>query len=125
MNQALFNTVSNKDYLGYTSSKLDLKKVGNFLDLGKNDISKATGQRKDSIRYDARMPHELQERLEEIGNIINLTASYFGGDLIKTSTWFKTPNPLLGDVSPRDMIRYGRYDKLRKFILNAIAGNNP
>ena len=124
MNTALFNTVSNKDYLGFTSSTADLKEVANFLDFSKNDISKATGQRKDSIRYD-RMPHELQERLEEIGNIINLTASFFEGDLRKTALWFKTPNPLLGDVSPRDMIRYGRYDKLRKFILNALAGNNP
>lgn len=125
MSHALFNTVSDKDYLGYTSSPSDLKRIGSFLGLGKNDISKATGQPKDSIRYDARMPHEFQERLEEIGNIINLTASLFGGDLKKTSTWFKTQNPLLGDISPIDMIRYGRYDKLRKFILNAKAGNNP
>lgn len=125
MGQALFNTVSDKDYLGYTASVADLKKIGLFLDLGKNDLSKATGQKKDSIRYDTRMPHELQERLEEIGNIINLTASFFEGDLKKTAIWFKTANPLLGDVSPRDMIRYGRYDKLRKFILNAIAGIKP
>ena len=125
MNPALFNTVPKNDYLDYNSSISALKKVSEFLDLSKNDISKATGQKKESIRYDARMPHELKTRLEEIGNIINLTASFFEGDLNKTAIWFKTPNPLLGDVSPRDMIRYGRYEKLRKFILNAIDGNNP
>lgn len=125
MNIALFNTVSKKDYLDYTSSSSDLKKVVKFLELTSNDVSKATGQRKDTIRYDERISHELQERLEEIGNIINLTASFFDGDLKKTSIWFKTKNPLLGDVSPRDMIRYGRYDKLQKFIFNALDGNRP
>jgi len=34
--------------------------------------------------------------------------------------WFKARNPLLGDVSPRDMIRLGRYEKLRKFIISAM-----
>ena len=27
---------------------------------------------------------------------------------------------MLGDVSPRDMIRLGRYERLRKFIINAM-----
>ena len=27
---------------------------------------------------------------------------------------------MLGDVSPRDMIRLGRYERLRKFIINAL-----
>ena len=124
MSVALFQTVPN-DYLGYTDSKEDVKKVVKFLDLHRNEVSKATGQQKDTIRYDAKMPHELQKRLEEIGNIINLTASFFHGDMNKTLIWFKTKNPLLGDLSPREMICYGRYDKLRKFILNALAGIKP
>ena|SRR3990167_4290181 len=123
MSSPLFNTVSREDYIGYTEA--GVKEVVNFLELHKNEVSKATGQRKDAIRYDTRMSNELQERLEEIGNIINLTASFFNGDLKKTSIWFKTKNPLLGDISPKEMICYGRYDKLRKFILNAIAGNKP
>lgn len=123
MRAQLFNTVSDQDYIHYTTS--GVKRVVDFLHLHKNDVSKATGQKKDSIRYDNRMPHELRERLEEIGNIINLTATFFNGDLKKTSLWFKTNNPLLGDISPREMIRHGRYEKLRKFILNAIAGNKP
>jgi hypothetical protein len=40
--------------------------------------------------------------------------------------WFKTRNPLLGDISPRDMIRLGRFERLRKFIINAaIKKNRP
>jgi hypothetical protein len=37
--------------------------------------------------------------------------------------WFQTKNPLLGNISPRDMIRYGRYEKLRRFIMNALEDN--
>jgi hypothetical protein len=37
--------------------------------------------------------------------------------------WFKVPNPLLGDVAPRDMIRFGRYKKLLKFIQSALEEN--
>jgi len=37
--------------------------------------------------------------------------------------WFRLPNPLLGDVSPRDMIRYGRYAKLQEFVMDALAEN--
>lgn len=123
MSAQLFNTVSKEDYIGF--NKTGVKEVVKFLGLHKNDVSKATGQVKDNIRYDARMPRELKERLEEIGNIINLTATFFEGDLKKTSIWFTTKNPLLGDIAPRDMICYGRYEKLRKFILNAVSGNKP
>ena len=118
----LFNTVS-KDFIGFHES--GVKNVVEFLDFHKKDVSKATGQATNSIRYDDRMPRELKERLEEIGNIINLTAGFFDGDLNKTTLWFNTKNPLLGDISPKDMIAYGRYEKLRKFILNAISGIKP
>jgi hypothetical protein len=30
---------------------------------------------------------------------------------------------MLGDLSPRDMIRLGRFTKLQAFILNARKGN--
>lgn len=38
----------------------------------------------------------------------------------KALTWFKTPNPLLGDVRPIDMIRSGRGEKLCKWIDQTI-----
>ena len=34
-------------------------------------------------------------------------------------------NPLLGDISPRDMIRLGRFERLRKFIINAVLKQTP
>ena len=40
----------------------------------------------------------------------------FGEDINKARGWFNTPNPLLGGVSPLDMIILGRGEKLEKFI---------
>jgi hypothetical protein len=45
------------------------------------------------------------------------------GDVRKTVLWLTLPNPMLGNVSPRDMIRFGRYKRLSKFIANALSEN--
>jgi hypothetical protein len=74
-----------------------------------------------SVRFDDDMPVSVRERLQEIANTINLVARFFGGDADKTGTWFKTRNPLLGDISPRGMICLGRFQRLRKFIWLAMG----
>ncbi len=117
----IFATVPKHDYIGMNDPKHSV----DFLDFQKSDVSKATGQPQSSIRYDDRMPKEVKQRILEISTIINIVAEFFEGDLAKTKLWFDTDNPLLGNMSPRDMIRYGRYKKLRKFIYNAIYGNLP
>ncbi len=76
-----------------------------------------------SVRYDEKIPTELHERIKEWAILLNLVAEHFKGDATKTTLWFTTPNPLLGNISPRDMIRFGRYKKLFKFIFNALAEN--
>lgn len=48
-----------------------------------------------------------------------MVAEYSEGDTEKTSLWFRTPNPMLGNISPRDMIRIGRTTRLRKFVTEA------
>jgi uncharacterized protein (DUF2384 family) len=68
------------------------------------------------------MPRELQDRLLEWAVALSLVAQFFK-DEQKTVLWFKTPNPLLGDMTPRDMIRVGRFRKLRRFIQNALSEN--
>jgi len=55
-----------------------------------------------------------------IANTISLVAQFFEEDSVKTALWFKTRNPLLGDSSPRDMIRRGNFEKLRRFVLAAV-----
>jgi uncharacterized protein (DUF2384 family) len=70
------------------------------------------------------MPKELQERLMEWAVALNLVAQFFN-DEQKTVLWFRTPNPLLGDMTPRDMIRVGRFRKLVRFIQTALSENEP
>jgi hypothetical protein len=74
-----------------------------------------------SVRFDGAMPEPLRERMQEIAITINLVAKVFEGNADKTIAWFQTRNPLLGDISPRDMIRLGRFERLRKFIMQAMT----
>ncbi len=120
----IYDTVANNDFIGVNQPK-GAEKVVDFLDFKKNDIAKATGLAKTSIRFDNRMPKELKTRLMEIGNIINIVVEQFNGDIKKAELWFNTKNPMLGNMSPIDMIKFGRYEKLQKFIFNARSGNLP
>ncbi len=60
---------------------------------------------------------------DELTVLCEQVIGFFEGDVAKTALWFRLPNPLLGDLSPRDMIRYGRYGKLKEFVLEALAEN--
>lgn len=119
-----FDTVAGQDYLGfYEGDSLKYNAVIGGLRFTRDDVAKATRISSGSIRYDQKMPKVLQDRIEEWAVLLNIVAEHFNGDRRRTYTWFTTSNPLLGDMTPRDMIRFGRYQKLRKFILNAIAEN--
>lgn len=115
----IFKNMPYHDYLGILNADNPSKKVVEFLKLNKADVAKA------SIRYDNKIPEELLQRLQEIGVVCDLVADYFKGDIKKTALWFQISNPALGNISPRDMIRCGRYKKLIRFVQNAFAGNNP
>ena len=117
---ALFKNVHQSDPLRFWSNHgLNYKRVTDFLDLNTSELSKIGGVSKQSVRLDERIPQALRDRLEQIANICALVAEYFEGDIEKTALWLKMPNPMLGDISPRDMIRYGRYKRLMKFIADA------
>jgi hypothetical protein len=117
---SLFDTVPD-DIMNFgRGDSFDARRVSTFLNLKKADVSHLASVSAASVRYDHLIPAVVRERLEEIASTINLVAKQFGGDLDKTAAWFKAKNPLLGDVSPRDMIRLGRYDRLRRFIINAM-----
>jgi len=77
------------------------------------------------VRFDSRIPAELRERLTEIATICELVAEHFDGDVAKTALWFRVPNPLLGNLSPRDQIRLGRYRKVLKFVFEAREAAKP
>jgi len=122
----LFDTIPEQDYLSlYEDKKPQYNRIVKYLDFDQGDIAKATGVPKSSVRYDNKMPAVLRERISEWAILLNLIAGHFKGSEVKTIQWITTPNPLLGDISPRDMIRLGRYKKLIKFVLNALAEVNP
>lgn len=60
---------------------------------------------------------------DELTGLCEQVVGFFEGDVAKTALWFRLRNPLLGDISPRDMIRYGRYAKLQQFVVEALADN--
>lgn len=120
----IFSTVPDKDYMSiYEKKELKYDKIVEYYEFKKEDISKAAGVPISSVRYDAKMPAELQERIREWGTLLNLVAEHFKGDVHKTVTWVTTINPMLGGITPRDMIRFGRFQKLFKFVMNAINEN--
>ncbi len=118
------SNIPKQDYLSlFEGSHPKFQDVISFIDFKKDDIAKATGIPMASIRYDAKMPADLEARIREWGTLLNLVAEHFDGSPDKTALWFTMPNPMLGDIAPRDMIRFGRFRKLLKFILNSIDEN--
>lgn len=116
----LYANVPRSDPLDFWAKHgLDYRRVSEFLELDTNDLSKVGGVSKKSVRLDSRVPQALKERLEQIANICTLVAEHFDGDIDRTALWFRTPNPMLGEISPREMIRLGRYKKLLSFVLQS------
>jgi len=124
MTAQLFSTVSTSDPLHFRENgNIDYRKVTGFLKFSENELSKISGISKKSIRFDNKIPNDLRDRLDQIANVLTLVAEYFDGDALKTALWFNTPNPMLGGMKPRDMIRLGRYNKLIKFVIEAREAN--
>lgn len=119
----LLSTVPTQDYLSlFQAGKTDYQRVVHLLDFKKRDVAKAANVRLQSVRYDRKMPKDLEDRLKEWAVVLELVAQYFK-DQQKTVLWFKLSNPLLGNIAPRDMLRFGRFKKLHRFILNALNEN--
>jgi len=121
---SLFRT-SPQDYfhLFDKNTFVDGEKVVKLLKYKKEDVSVATNIPLSSIRYEEKkMPIELKERLTQWATALNLVAGFFH-DQNKTIIWFFMPNPLLGGMTPRDMIRVGRFKKLLNFIQTALEEN--
>lgn len=123
---AVFETVPTTRSLDfYDKGGLAPKKVAEFLDLTKDEMAEAVGVPKGSVRYDERIPSDVHRYFLELASACEMVAEVFKGDSVKTEMWFHTRNPMLGNVTPRDMIRLGRFGKLIRFIQNARAGERP
>lgn len=110
------------DFLAFgRGANFDAMKTAQFLSLNNADLGRIAGVSETSVRRDDDIHEAVRARLEEIASTINLVAKQFAGDQDGTVAWFRASNPLLGDISPRDMIRFGRHDRLRRFILQAMT----
>lgn len=103
----------------YSDGRPDYRRIADIVNLSKTDLAKISNVAKSSVRFDANIPEPVAERLRDIANIANLVAEYFAGDVHKVGLWFEIANPMLGNVSPRTMIRLGRYKRLLSFVLQA------
>ncbi len=103
----------------YRDGHPEYKRIADLARLSKADLGKISGVAKSSVRFDAHIPEPVAEKLREIANIANLVAEFFAGDAQKVGLWFEIANPTLGNASPRDMIRIGRYKRLLNFVLEA------
>jgi len=118
------NEIPNPDHLGFWAEQtLQPRKVAEFLDLDRQTLAKFSGVALRGVRFDARIPQPVLEWLTEIAHICDLVAEFFRGDAVKTRLWFQTRNPMLGDLSPRDLIRIGLHRKLHRFIVEALKEN--
>ena len=123
----IFKNVPKNYYMPfYNGKKTDPRKVVDFFSFSNNDVAKIADISKNSVRFTGvRIPRSIIDRFKEIANICEIVADNFHGDVEKTSLWLRIDNPMLGGISPRDMIRFGRYNKLKKFIFNAMDGDLP
>jgi hypothetical protein len=109
----------------FSDGVADPLKTANFLKFNVGDVATATGVPRRIVRLDAKITEEVRARLTEIANICALVFDHFDGNLDKTHLWFTTRNPLLGNMSPREMIRYGLYRKVLRFVQEARGQEPP
>lgn len=106
-----------RDWLGFgVGAEFQPSRVAEWLALGTEDLARLA----DAAHSDAAVP--VRKDLIELAAMCNLVAEIFDGDIEKAKAWFKAVNPLLGDVAPRDMIRLGRFERLRMFIGSSLQG---
>lgn len=107
-----------------STGEINYKEIPIFLQLTSDDMAKIAKISVKTVRYDEKMPTVLKERVEEIKNICELVYEMLG-DVSKTQLWFRTKNQMLGNNTPRDLIRFGRYQKILDILIDIKRGNMP
>ena len=65
----------------------------------------------------------MNKELFTLIRIHHLIGEYFNNDMKKAALWLETKNPLLGNVTPMEMIASGQNKKLLKFIETTLKEN--
>ena len=56
--------------------------------------------------------------------VANYAVEFFDGKQWLGDLWMGTQNPMLGELTPNDMIAFGNVDKLYRFVLDAKDNND-
>jgi hypothetical protein len=123
MTHNLMMTVPKSNNYSNLQDNETLKLVAQDLELSNEDLAREIAVRVSSIRWDENMPQKLKQRLKDYALISDHILKYFDGDKVRTAHWFKIPNPLLGGLTPRQMISLGNGIKLQEMIVNQFNGN--
>lgn len=115
----LLDTVNQQDPFGFWEGGFDPKKVVETMGYSRKDVADISHIKPSTVRYDARMPKQILEHMGSIANICSLVAELFDNDLDKTILWLNTQNPILGNASPKLMLRMGKYKKLLNIVIEA------
>ncbi len=119
----IFSNIPQGDLFGIkTAQGFDYQEAAKFFTMNKKAVAKAAGVSEQSVRYDDRMPTDLEEFFMELVSVLSVVSSQLGQDKEKTKLWFNMPNPMLGGVSPLNMILLGKHKKLMKFIQRSMSG---
>lgn len=122
----IFSNIPEGDLFGIKSNNhFNYQEAAKFLGMNKKEVAKAAGLSESSIRYDERMPTDLKDFFMELISVLSIVSSQLKQDKEKTRLWFNMPNPMLGGVSPLQMILLGKHKKLMKFIQRSINGEMP
>ena len=123
---ALFSNIAAKKIPAFykENGETDYKEISVFLQLSNDDLAKIARISVKTIRFNGNIPLALKERMEEMKNVCELVFEMLGS-IEKTQLWFKTKNQMLGNVSPKDLLRFGRYQKLLDVLMDIKNGNVP
>jgi hypothetical protein len=122
LRSSLFSTVPQQDYLQFWQSGIfQPQRVVKFLGLSKSELALLAGVAPASVRFDAKAPRVLRERMMDLAATCALVAEAFAGNATMTKLWFMTANPQLDNRSPCDLLRRGDREVLQRQVLAAIA----
>lgn len=124
--ETIFSNIPQGDLFGIkTAGSFDYQEAARFLGMNKREVAKAAGVAESSVRYDERMPTGLKDFFMELISVLSVVSSQLEQDKEKTLLWFNMPNPMLGGVSPLQLILIGKHKKLMKFIQRSMSGESP
>lgn len=70
-----------------------------------------------------RMENGEAELKEDVALIRKMVLGFFNGNEAKTDLWFESANPLLGGISPNQMVKADRTLRLAHFVEQQLAEN--